>query len=130
MVDLTSLYKSQVEKANRTVKLHADKTISIEDAWKTGKNNVHYTFQWLTKAKATLTNYGVLLEQNGKTLRLKIENPHSKTAPFIIIEDVSQPKNPQDSPNPNLSRIVIKVASAAHSEGKLAIKAYPNGVKF
>lgn len=126
VVDLTSLYKSKVERANRTIKLNADKSISIEDAWKTGDNSVNYTFQWLTKAKITRTDYGVLLEQNGKTLKLKIENPQSKIVPTIEIEDVSKAKNMQDSDNPNVSRIVIKVKTAAHTEGELQVKAYPN----
>ena len=62
VLDLTSLYKSQVLSANRTVKLYENKSIAIEDTWKTGENKVAYTFQWLTKAKVTLTDYGFLLE--------------------------------------------------------------------
>jgi oligo-alginate lyase len=126
VLDLTSLYKSQVLSAHRTVKLYQNKSMSIEDTWKTGENPVEYAFQWLTYAKATLTDYGILLEQNGKFLKLKIETPNAE----IIIEDVSQSKNIQDSPNPNLSRIVIKIKSAAKTERKFSLLVYPNGVKF
>jgi oligo-alginate lyase len=100
--------------------------MSIEDTWKTGENPVEYAFQWLTYAKATLTNYGILLEQDGKFLKLKVETPNAE----IVIEDVSQSKNIQDSPNPNLSRIVIKLKSAAKKEGKFSLRAYPDSVKF
>ena len=128
VLDLSSLYKSQVQKVSRTVKLFPDKSMSIEDAWITGENNVETTFQWLTYAKATVTDYGILLEQNGKSLKLKVEISDAK--PIIIIEDVSASKAIQDSPNPNLTRILIKTSSPAHSEGKLSIRVYPNGVKF
>ncbi len=128
-VDLTSLYKSQVEKASRSVTLSQNKSILIEDAWKTGEKSVEYTFQWLTYAKATLTKDGFVLAQNGKVLRVTVSNSQGKTVPQIVVEDVSKAKNMQDSDNPNVSRIVIKLKTAAHTEGGLKVKAYPNGVK-
>ena len=123
----TSLYKSQVEKVSRTVKLYKNKSMAIEDTWETGKNKVETTFQWLTYAKTTVTEGGILLEQNGKSLHLKIETPDSKIKPVIVIEDVSMPKAPQDSPNPNLSRILIKTTTEAQATGRFLIGIYPSG---
>ncbi|BCM88303.1 hypothetical protein IAD21_00134 [Abditibacteriota bacterium] len=121
-VVLSSLYKNQVERALRTVRLFPDGSVSFHDEWKTGERGVQVSWQWLTRATITRTLSGVLLKQAGESLELKIESP----TPFrITIEDVSRPRNPQDSPNPGLSRVVVHLQTAARSEGKLEIQAIP-----
>jgi hypothetical protein len=125
VVELTSLYQSQVKKVNRTVRLHKDNSISIEDEWVTGDNEVEASFQWVTAAKITMQSYGVLLEQNGKKLMLKISIAGSGELPLIEIEDVSKAKNSQDSDNPGVSRISIKLKTAAQSRAGLKIIAVP-----
>ncbi|MDA3867944.1 MAG: heparinase II/III family protein [Salinivirgaceae bacterium] len=125
VVDLTSLYKSQVEKVTRTVKLLANRSISIQDEWTTGEKVAQYTFQWVTGAKISIQPYGVLLEQNGRSLKLKIEVPNSNAKPEIVIEDVSKSKAMQDSDNPGVSRILIKLKSSAKSKFTLKITAFP-----
>jgi hypothetical protein len=77
------------------------------------------------KATVTKTTYGLLLEQNGQSIQLRIEQPVSMQDVLIDTEDVSQPKNIQDSPNPGLSRIVIKIDTRANTTGKLLLKVYP-----
>lgn len=125
VADLSSLYKSQVESITRTIQLHPDRSIVIQDQWKTGTKAVEYAFQWITAAKATLYSDDVLLEQNGKFLRLHVESPHSNLRPEIIIEDVSEPKNPQDSPNPGISRILIRTKTPANANGTVKLTAIP-----
>ena len=125
LLDLSSLYKSKVDKISRTVKMWPDRSISIEDQWTTGGNPVEASFQWLTKAKATLKPDGILLEQDGKFLSIKVEAPGSNLRPEILIEDVSKAKNLQDSDNPGLSRIVIRLKTPANSHSILNIKAIP-----
>ncbi|MBC7845613.1 MAG: heparinase II/III family protein [Flavobacterium sp.] len=121
VVDLTSLYKSQVEKVSRTVKMFPNKSITIQDEWQTGEKGVEYTFQWVTGAKVSLRPYGALLEQNGKSMKLKIEVINSKLKPEILIEDVSKSKAPQDSDNPGVSRLLIKLNSLPLSKTVLKI---------
>ncbi len=128
MADLTSLYKSQVEKVSRTVKLHPNRSITIQDEWTTGSNTTEASFQWLTKAKITLVPNGILLEHAGKSLKIKVELPGSTIKPEIVIEDVSKARNPQDSDNPGVSRISIKVKSPAESQTILKITAVPGSV--
>lgn len=125
VVDLSSLYKSQVEKVSRTVRLFPDESITIEDDWTTKDKATDYTFQWVTGAKASIQPYGVLLEQNGKSMQLNIEILNSKLKPEIIIEDVSKSKAVQDSDNPGVSRILIKFNSPANTKSVLKIKAIP-----
>jgi len=125
VVDLTSLYKLKVEKATRTVKLLPNRSIFIQDEWTTGEKAVDYTFQWVSGAKVSIQSYGVLLEQNGKLLKLSIEVPGSKAKPEIVIEDVSKAKAMQDSDNLGVSRILIKLHSPSISKSQLKITAIP-----
>jgi hypothetical protein len=128
VVDLTSIYKSQVNKVTRTVRLFPDHSFTIQDQWVSGSTGVSVTFQWLTSAKATLTPTGVLLEQQGKSLKLNIELPDSKQIPEIIVEDVSEPQNVQDSPNPGISRILIRLKTPANKQSVLKITAIPGSL--
>jgi oligo-alginate lyase len=125
VLDLTTLYSSQVEKVTRTVRLFPNKSIAIEDEWKTTDKDVEYVFQWITAAKASIAEYGVLLEQNGQSIKLKIETQNSQIKPEIVIEDVSKSKAIQDSDNPGVSRILIKLKSRKSTSYKLIIKAIP-----
>ena len=121
VVDLTSLYRNQVAKAERTVKLHPDKSITIADEWTTANHPVSASFQWLTKAKISRTRSGLRLEQSGKLLWLRVEPFGAK----IDVEDVSAARATQDSPNPGLSRIVIHVPTPARTTARLLITATP-----
>ncbi|WP_291100567.1 MULTISPECIES: heparinase II/III domain-containing protein [unclassified Flavobacterium] len=127
VVDLTSLYKSQVEKVFRTVKMFPDKSIVIQDEWESGEKEGEYTFQWVTGAKVSIQPYGALLEQNVKSMKLKIEVINSKVKPEILIEDVSKAKAVQDSDNSGVSRILIKLKYFKMS--KLALKITALSVK-
>ncbi len=121
-IDLTSIYSKKAEKVERSIILNTDKSVTIQDEWTTKDAAVEVAWQWLTKAKVSKTTSGLLLEQEGKSLELIIEQPLSLKEIGIEIEDVSAPKNLQDSPNPDLKRIVIKQKTPAKSEGKLFIK--------
>ncbi|RUT68002.1 hypothetical protein D0817_23615 [Flavobacterium cupreum] len=125
VVDLTSLYKSQVEKVFRTVKMFPDKSIVIQDEWETGEKEGEYTFQWVTGAKVSIKPYGVLLEQNGESMKLNVEIPNSNVKPQILIEDVSKAKAVQDSDNPGVSRMLIKLKYAKMNKFVLKITAVP-----
>lgn len=125
VVNLTSLYRSQTKSVTRTIKLHPDRSITIEDSWTTGPDAVEATFQWITEAKATVQDNGVLLEQAGKRLKLVASVPGTGIRPAIVVEDVSKAKNPQDSDNPGISRILFKVNTPASNKSGIQIKAVP-----
>ncbi|MDA3867031.1 MAG: heparinase II/III family protein [Salinivirgaceae bacterium] len=125
VVDLTSLYKSQVEKVSRTVKLYSNRSITIQDEWTTGAKSAEASFQWLTKAKITMLPSGVLLEHAGKSLKLNVEIPGSTAKPEIRIVDVSKSQAPQDSDNPGVNRIEFRVKTGASTNSGLKITAIP-----
>ncbi|HEX9958623.1 MAG TPA: heparinase II/III family protein, partial [Fibrella sp.] len=107
VVDLTPLYAGQVAKAQRTIRLNVDRTVNLDDEWTTANEPVAASWQWLTKASVSRIPNGLLLQQDGRSLELvfKINNNGSGTY-TIDIEDVSPARNPQDSPNPGLTRLV------------------------
>lgn len=122
VVELSSLYAGQVARVQRTVKLHPDRSISIDDEWTAADHEVIASWQWLTKAKVTRSAQGLLLEQAGKKLTLKVELP---AAAHIDIQDVSAARAVFDSPNPGVTRIVIRVPTAAKTTVKLQVLAQP-----
>lgn len=122
VVDLSSIYSKKAEKVVRTILLNSENSVSIQDEWITKETALEVAFQWLTKAKVSKTASGLLLEQTGETLELNIEQPISMRDVSIEIEELSAPKNLQDSPNPELKRIVIKQRTPARSSGKLYLK--------
>ncbi|MBC8152806.1 MAG: heparinase II/III family protein [Bacteroidetes bacterium] len=124
-VDLTALYRNQVARVQRNVTLNSDRSVLIEDQWTTGKSPVKASWQWLTRAEVSRTPTGLLLRQAGKSLALTVDSPAGTT---IDIEDVSAAKNTQDSPNPGLSRIVIRQSTPAETTGSLRVKATPGSV--
>lgn len=122
VVDLTSLYTLQVKKVSKAVKLHPSRSITIQDEW---TNGVKTSFQWVTVAKATLQVDGVLLEQNGKSLKQKIETTDSTTKPVIVIEDLLKEKNPQDFDDQGVSRIIFKAKTPANNAFSRKVSAIP-----
>ncbi|MBC7914201.1 MAG: heparinase II/III family protein [Pyrinomonadaceae bacterium] len=122
--DLTSLYSNFAKQVHRTVLLNPDRSVTFKDEWITKNKSSQVTFQWLTKAKVTKKLYGVLLEQNGQSLQLKIDPTLLKKV-TVEVQDVSKSKATQDSDNQGLSRIVIKTKTAANSAGRIELRAYP-----
>ncbi len=125
VVELTPMYRGQVAQVQRKVSLNPDRSVTLEDQWTTGDRPVEATFQWLTKAEVSKTPQGLLLRQDGKSLTLTVE-PSAGTT--FDIEDVSAAKNPQDSPNPGVSRIIIRLTTPAKTTARLQLKAVPGRV--
>lgn len=121
-VDLSPVVREQVARAERRVRLHPDRSVSIEDEWTTRTAATHVTFQWLTRADVTAHADGATLRQNGETLRLRFTSDHPAR---IAVEDVATPRNRWDSPNPGLRRIVIHLDTPAATTARLRVTATP-----
>ncbi|MET3115592.1 hypothetical protein AAKU52_003342 [Pedobacter sp. CG_S7] len=122
--DLSILYLKEVKQVQRSILINTDRSVTIFDEWATNENPVEATFQWLTKAKVLKKDFGLLLEQEGKFLEIRIE-PYLLKKLTMEIQDVSKPISIQNSANPGLSRILIKAKTAANSIGELKIMATP-----
>jgi predicted esterase len=122
LVDLSPVVRGQVARAERRIRLRADRSVIIADEWTTGATATDVTWQWLTYAQVTVTNDGAILRQQGETLRLRItEGAGTK----VEVEDVSAPRHAWDSPNPGLSRILIHLHTPPDSTGRLSVLAEP-----
>ena len=126
MVDLTPVVQGQVARAERRIRLHADRSVTIEDEWTTRTAATQVTFQWLTQADITPHADGATLRQNGETLRLSFTG--SDRAARLEVEDVSAARHPWDSPNPGLRRLVIHLATPPATTGHLRVTATPGGL--
>ena len=122
--DLSSLYMNKAGRVTRRLLLYPDRSVSIQDSWKANDSAVTVSFQWLTRATVAKDADGLLLQQAGQLLRLKLEQPQPATGVVIEVQDVSQSKAVQDSDNPGLSRIVITVKTPAGGNGQLFVHAY------
>lgn len=123
VVDLSPVVRGQVARAERRIRLHPDRSVSIDDAWTTLTAATHVTFQWLTRADVTAEPDGATLRQNGETLRLRFTTADRNAR--LEVEDVSQPRRAWDSPNPGLRRIVIHVATPLATTAHLRVTATP-----
>jgi hypothetical protein len=121
-VDLTPVVRGTVVAAHRRFSLEPQGRVLIRDEWQTGDRATAVTWQWLTFARTSATADGFVLQQSGKILRLRAT---SSAALTCVVEDASQPQQRFDSPNPGLSRLVIRLATPAHSAGWLSVLAEP-----
>lgn len=122
LVDLSAVYPEPTTQVMRGVKLHADRSIWIQDEWKTRDQPAEVTFQWLTYAAVSVKDSTLTLKQDGRSLALRVLTPRDAA---IQVEDVSQPRADFDAPNPGLNRISIRVSTPARTDGRLAILAAP-----
>ena len=129
VVDLTPLYAGQVAKAQRTIRLNADRTVNLDDEWTTANEPVAASWQWLTKASVSRIPNGLLLQQDGRSLELLFKTNSNGLGTYTIdIEDVSPARNPQDSPNPGVTRLVVRLATPPNSTTKLGVQIVPGSV--
>ena len=119
VADLTPAYAGQVKSVARGYSLRPDHSVVIRDEWTTGDRATLVTAQWMTYAKVALEKDGALLTQNGETLRLRV----SPSGAHLAVEDWSKAPNAWDSAHPGLSRIVIRVSTAARTAGQLVVVA-------
>ena len=122
MIDLTPVVSDQVSSAQRQFTLNPDRSVSIRDEWTTNDNASDVIWQWLTEAKAIKTDDGFVLKQSVETLSI---HASASSALTFTIEDVSLPKNKFDSPNPGLTRLTIRLQTAARTGGYLAVTVTP-----
>jgi oligo-alginate lyase len=120
LVDLTPSYEGQVARVQRRASLLPGRALLLQDDWLARDKPVDVTWQWLTYAAVTVTGQRLLLRQAGQRLVLEV----TASVPFAVeLQDVSQARAPQDSDNPGLKRIVLRLATPAGAAGQLRVQA-------
>ena len=119
IADLRSLYAGQAAGVRRTIRLLADQSVTIDDSWQALDHATEVRWQWLTRAKVTVLPDGFLLEQQGKSLRLRASSGEKLN---FSVDDVSKPRASFDSANPGVSRLMIRLRTPAGKTDRLSVK--------
>ncbi len=122
IMDLTSVNSARVKRAERGVRLNADRSVLIQDEWETGANAVNAAWQWLTFAQVAVDGGTATLTQAGQSLRLRAQAPSDAA---FAVEDVSASRHPWDTANPGLKRITLRHASPANRRDRIVVVAEP-----
>ena len=121
-VDLTPIYAGQAENVQREATLRGDGAIVLTDTWTAPTDRpVTATWQWLTQTRVTVEAGGARLEQNGRTLHLRVDGG---AAVKIEVQDVAALLDAKfDAPLPGLYRVVLQTTVAAGKPGRFQVTA-------
>lgn len=125
-VDLSPSYTGQAQQVQRQLSLLDGQALAFEDRWQAGERELAVAWQWLTRAEVELQPDGLLLLQAGERLRLRVSASSAWTAE---VQDVSKARGPQDSDNPGLRRIVLRLRTPAGAPGQLRVLATPGSAR-
>lgn len=123
-IDLTPIYTGQMAAVQRGFHLRADKSVLIQDEWKSGERGASVSWQMITYANVELKKDEIVLTQSGETMRLMVvvdEVAH------LSVQEVDGLLNVWDKPHPGLKRITIRLNTLPISSARLAIIADPSG---
>jgi hypothetical protein len=127
VLDLSPVYAAHAREVRRTLRLHPDRRITLDDTWTFAPGlSARVTSQWLTHAEVELLPRAALLRQDGRTLRIDVLAPSDAT---LAVDDVSAPPAPWDAPNPGLRRLRISSPSATTAPGRLLLQITPGNVE-
>jgi rhamnogalacturonyl hydrolase YesR len=119
--DLSKVFAGQLTSAKRKFTRVSDQTLQIEDALELSDQTKTVTWAMMTQADAKIISGGVLLSQNGKSLKVLMKQPLN-----VEIEIVSKDPPPlaYDMKVPGLKRLEFKIAahSLQGSQSKIVVE--------
>jgi hypothetical protein len=117
-VDMTEVYKDQVDSAKRTVRLLPSGEVALTDQLTGLEPGAKVRWGMITPAEAGKPGQKeMLLKQDGKSMRLAIQSPEEATWKII---DTATPRNEWDSPNRGTRMAAFEVT--APEDGKLELE--------
>ena len=115
-MDLTPVNAGQAATVRRGISLRPGRTMLVRDEWQAGDHAALVSWQWLTLAGIEITPEGATLTQNGESLHLRAT---ASGGAHFAVEALPESPNTWDGPNPGLSRLTIRVSTAAHEKSWL-----------
>jgi hypothetical protein len=110
-LDLSPVYSGQAKSVRRTAHLGRRGDLMVRDEWKNALTSpIHW--QWITSAEVSLREEGIVLEKDGRQIRLLIRSSHPAEVTIQNAEDLLHPK---EDPLPCIRRIRITLPEAADS---------------
>ena len=122
VLDLSTIYRDQVKEVFRGVAVLNNSSVLFQDEWTAGEKPVDVTWQMLTRAKVSVVPGGIKLEQDGKSLTLRILESDTAT---VEVRDVKDLQKAFDAENPGVQRIVIGTNTESDRQGRFRILAIP-----
>jgi hypothetical protein len=106
--DLTRVFKDQLKSAKRKFTKISDQQLRVEDVLELSDQTRTVTWAMMTQADAKVINGGVLLTQNGKTLKVLMKQPLDAE---IKIVSKDPPPLEYDMKIPKLKRLEFKISA-------------------
>lgn len=106
--DLTKVFKGQLKSAKRKFVKVSDQTLRVEDVLELSDETKTVTWAMMTQADAQVIDGGVLLTQNGKTLKVLMKQPLDAE---IKIVSKDPPPLAYDMKVPGLKRLEFKITA-------------------
>ena len=123
VIDMLTVYKGQLASAKRGVRLWENRLVLVQDEIKTLGHGTSMRWGMVTRAKVTIKNkQTALLEQDGKTLYLKVLEPVDAQ---LELYEVAKPPNSYDAPNKDASMIGFTVKLKAGQKARLRVVLSP-----
>ncbi|HQE81363.1 MAG TPA: heparinase II/III family protein [Candidatus Hydrogenedentes bacterium] len=118
IVDMTPAYEGQLAEARRGVRLLGKSALVQDEVCSLG-NSASVRWGMVTGAKITISDSATaILEQDGRTLSLRVLSPESAT---LEIYETENPPHDYDAKNPNTRMIGFKCEVGAASTETLAV---------
>lgn len=126
VIDMTPVYKGQLDRSRRGVALLKGERAVIRDEVAAGSGPDTLQWRWLTQAEVTLEQDNVIaLRKNGKTLRLVIETP----VPVQLRTWSAAPVHDYDAPNPGSTITGFEAILPDGFAGAFTVHVLPDGAK-
>jgi hypothetical protein len=106
--DLTRVFKGQLKSAKRKFIKVSDHKLRVEDVLELSDQTKTVTWAMMTQADAQVINGGILLTQNGKTLKVLLKQPLDAA---IKIVSKDPPPLAYDMKVPGLKRLEFKITA-------------------
>jgi hypothetical protein len=117
-LDLTPLFGENVERASRTFRVLDDRSVEIRDHIEVNESTRRIRWQMTTQSDLLETEEGLLLQQDGESLRLTVVAPEGLRA---SVKSLELPEHPMDKTLPNLKRIDLVVPAHLAQDGVVEI---------
>jgi len=117
--DMTPVYRGNLTSAKRRFTKDSDHSLIIEDDLLLNDSTKNITWELMTTADVTPTNYGAILRKDGKQLYLKIFSPENVQVTTVSLDP---PPLKIDRVVKGMKRIEIRVSSNLFPGKKATIK--------
>jgi hypothetical protein len=124
-VNLSEIFAGQAGSVTRKFSLAGNKTVSIRDDIAAAKPGLSVRWQMLTHTKISVNNNEATLQQDGRTLAVKILLP---SGAHFEIASAQPPDDGINQPNPNSQILVVNTTVPASGNLIVEIELQPEAV--